>query len=237
MTTRLLCALLLLAGVPVAAQMPAGMEHCVFPPQLGCPHTKSGLPGDAINALCQRLVDNGSVSRDACWDFVWQHTCAELLDLQIRDAKNYGGDCYGILLHNCCPASVYADISLDPVLRADHEPSAVVMFTSAAKQTMTVNRERREYLLESGSDLTVLWIDSHDQYNIPGAALRWQVHGVRAAAEQGESDRSASARPTDARVDAPYREVAYSGTEGEAFSINERTELRRAGRQERICAC
>jgi hypothetical protein len=214
-----LIASLVLGGLPVRGEGVPGMEQCVFP-RLLCPSPKGGLPGSGIAVLCEALVKNGATSADACWDFAWQHTCEQLLDAQVRSAGSFGGNCYGQLLTNCCPAAVRVDVSLAPEIGSDDRIKGMVVFHGGAAERTEVRVQRREMLIGPGRDLGVLWVGADDKYYIPGAELRWQVHGIRAADASGDA---APLQPEATRAGS-YPEVAFEGG-ARIFETARRTEV------------
>jgi hypothetical protein len=124
-----------------AQQIPAGMEHCEHSPMLACPTPSGSLPGEGIPYLCKLLVDAGAVSRERCPDFVAERSCPELLDVQVR-ARPYEGTCYGVLVTNCCPEDVKVDVTLDPVIRDDQEPTQMQIYPGGDQLPERVPPER-----------------------------------------------------------------------------------------------
>lgn len=204
-TILALIATVLLNGTSAFGTTVTGMEHCTWP-RLMCPTSKGSLPGSGIQGLCETLIANGTTSADACWDFVWRYTCAELLDMQVRSGSS-GGNCYGFLFTNCCPTPVQIDVSLTPEIRSDQQPTAMWVFTNRESERAEARAQRRQLVIDAGRDLGVMWIGADDKFYIPGAELRWQVHGVR------DADGS-PARPTPQAASnhtGPYPAVAYDG--------------------------
>lgn len=178
----MLTALLWCGTAAIGQPVPPGMEHCEFPPQLGCPDPKGSLPGDGIPYLCRQLDAAGAVHQEACPQFVARRSCIDLLDAQVR-ARPYRGNCYGLLMTNCCPEAVDVDITLDPVPRSDHQPARLYVYGGGDTEAERIpaQRVRRRVLVPPGRDLAVLWVDAEEKLNIPGADLRWEVHGITAA--------------------------------------------------------
>src|SRR5262249_48356019 len=145
---------------PVAPGIP-GMEDCRYPPRLICPNrpTADYDPGPHPNlGLCNLLVDGGVTDAAQCETYVDQHTCPELLDAQVRAARRYGGNCYGLQVENCCDTPIRIDISWSPIAGEQPGPTSIVTFANGeGKQTHRVGAERATYDLKPRGNFTIFW--------------------------------------------------------------------------------